>query len=223
LIEFSITEDRRFETVPVIVIEPVIASICDLPWQHIDNNEVLHVAHVYYYFSIQFRENLQICSEFFPDDMNIKKLYEAECATDNLSPWPGIADIGEKLDHDEFVRRLLALQPIKRADELERAGHRYLAIVRKLDRMSRAASIRSYEDGGLSQVFTAMLRAPHWNGPGQQAFRFFLEQHILFDSDEVAGHGALSRHLTLDAGVLALWSAFREILMVATPKFVTNV
>ena len=54
----------------------------------------------------------------------------------------------------------------------------YLGAVRALRPAARAVSIASYEDGGLSRVFSAMLRAPEWRGAGQEAFRFFLETNI---------------------------------------------
>jgi hypothetical protein len=104
---------------------------------------------------------------------------------------------------------------------LTEAGFLYLRNVRNIDDAARAASIASYEDTGLSRVFGAMLRAPHWYGRGQRAFRFFLEQHIRFDSDDGAGHGSLSRHLAPDDRVLPLWTAFRDLLAVAVPKLAT--
>ena len=66
-----------------------------------------------------------------------------------------------------------------------------------------------------------MLRAPHWYGRGQRAFRFFLEEHIRFDSDDGAGHGTLSRHLPVDDRILPLWTAFRDLLTTAVPKLAT--
>lgn len=198
--------------------EAVIDEICAMPWDSLTSDEVLQVAKAYYYFSIQFRENLEIACRRRPGDPKLAALRLGECDTDNLSPWPQIAVSGEKLDHDEFMRRLLALQPIHDGDFLEALGTSYLNRVRAIDDHARACSIASYEDGGLSRVFSAMLRAQHWYGDGQRAFRHFLEQHILFDTDDEAGHGCLSRHLVPDDSVLPLWSAFAEILALAVPR-----
>jgi len=82
----------------------------------------------------------------------------------------------------------------------------------------RAMSIASYEDGGLAQVFSAMLRAPSWLGAGQLAFRHFLERHIQFDTCGDNAHGALSRHLRVDDSILPLWTAFLDILRSAVPS-----
>jgi hypothetical protein len=203
------------------VFHSVIDGIGRMVWEDLDSNEIMRVAKAYYYFSIQFRENLQIACDLHPDDPKLAELWDGECDTDNLSPWPGVAAAGERVNHDEFMRRLLEFSPASRDARLTDAGHAYLARTRAIDNMTRASSIASYEDGGLSTVFGAMLRAPHWYGKGQRAFRFFLEQHIAFDSDDGAGHGTLSRHLPVDDRILPLWTAFRDLLITAVPKLGT--
>ena len=197
----------------------VIDEICALSWSHLSKNALTDLAWAYYYFSIQFRENLQIACHLYPNDLKLKQLMEEECYTDNLSPWPGVATIGEKINHDEFVRRLLKLSPIDQARQrrLETIGRAYLDNVKKLDDIVRAASIGSYEDGGLERVFRAILRAPDWSTPLLEAFGHFLTQHIRFDGNPDTGHGALSRHLGPDNEILALWMAFKHMLIEAAP------
>jgi hypothetical protein len=189
-----------------------------MAWDELDSDEVMRVAKAYYYFSIQFRENLEIACALHPGDPKLAELWTGECDTDNLSPWPGVAAAGERMNHDEFMRRLLEFHPVGHDDRLTEAGLAYLETTRGVDGVARAASIASYEDGGLSRVFGAMLRAPHWYGRGQRAFRFFLEEHIRFDSEDGAGHGSLSRHLPVDDRILPLWTAFRDLLAIAVPK-----
>jgi hypothetical protein len=199
--------------------EKVIDQICDLPWENLSDDELLRGAAAYYYFSIQFRENLEAACRLYPTDEKLKDLSLGECDTSNLSPWEGVAAEGEAMNHDEFMRRLLTLQPIENMEALESAGERYMAQVRAADDQAKAKSIASYEDGGLEKVFSAILRAPSWQGLGQRAFRHFLEKHIEFDSDSDGGHGALSRHIPVDDSILPLWSAFEEILRSAVPSF----
>lgn len=211
----------RANTGSRFVFDSVIDGICRMAWDELDSDEVMRVAKAYYYFSIQFRENLEIARTLRPGDSKLAALWEGECDTDNLSPWPGVAAAGERMNHDEFMRRLLEFHPIRHDERLTEAGLAYLAKTRTLDDTARASSIASYEDGGLSRVFGAMLRAPHWYGRGQRAFRFFLEEHIRFDSDDGAGHGELSRHLPVDDRILPLWTAFRDLLTTAAPKLAT--
>ena len=206
---------------PKFVFDSVIDGICRMAWGDLDSDDVMRVAKAYYYFSIQFRENLEIACARLPDDEKLAELYAGECDTDNLSPWPGVAAPGERMNHDEFMRRLLTFHRVDRDDRLSEAGQAYLDKTRNIDDAARAASIASYEDTGLSRVFGAMLRAPHWYGKGQRAFRFFLEEHIRFDSDDGAGHGSLSRHLAPDDRILSLWTAFRDLLATAVPKLAT--
>jgi len=199
--------------------EAVVDDICALPWEAISETEVLRVAMAYYYFSVQFRESLEGALRVYPSDDKLQDLSRGECNTDNLSPYPGVAEAGERMNHDDFMQRLLALQPMTDVAGIERAGAIYLSISRSMDDFTKAKSIASYEDGGLQLVFGAMLRAPSWNGPGQKAFRHFLEKHIEFDSDEDAGHGALSRRVPVDDSILPLWLAFEDILRCAVPAF----
>ncbi len=196
----------------------VVDDICALPWASLSAHDLLQAAQAYYYFSVQFRENLEIACCLYPHDPKLQQLRHGECNTDNLSPWPGVAADGERLDHDEFVRRALALDGVWDPHG-EALGRAYLARVRQLDELARAKSIASYEDGGLTRVFTSMLWARNWQTAAGRAFKFFLEQHILFDSDDGEGHGSLSRHLQPDDSILPLWIAFRELLIAAVPRF----
>lgn len=199
--------------------DEVISAICDLNWGGISETEMMDVATAYYYFSIQFRENLLIARRLYPDDNKLIELEAGECNTDNLSPWPGVALDGERLDHDEFMSRLLDLSPLNehRRKELDGLGQAYLTAIRRFTPQTRARSIASYEDRGLEKVFTAMLTFNRWNNASLQAFKHFLLGHLEFDADPDHGHGALARHLGMDDDVLPLWSEFRRILVVAAP------
>lgn len=198
----------------------VIDSITALPWEKLTPAEMTAAAWGYYYFSIQFRENLEQACALFPYDQKLQQLKKEECDTANLSPWPGVAEFGERMNHDEFMRRALALVPIDadRVAYFVKTGESYLAHVRAFDPVARATSIASYEDGGLERTFKAMLRFPDWSNPLLKAFQHFLVEHIRFDSDPEQGHGALSRHLAVDDRVLPFWEAFKDILVTCVPS-----
>jgi hypothetical protein len=204
--------------------ERVISEISGLNWARLTEHDLADVARAYYYFSIQFRESLEIARRLHPDDAKLQQLEQEECNTDNLSPWPDVAKPAEKMNHDEFMRRLLQLSPMddKRRSRLEEIGQSYLTATREMDSVARALSIASYEDGGLERVFSSFLRAEHWNSPLLQAFKHFVTEHLRFDSDPEQGHGALSRHLTPDDRILPLWKAFRDLLVKAVPKLTSR-
>jgi hypothetical protein len=197
----------------------VVDEICGWDWAGLTSEDMVAAACAYYYFSIQFRESLETARAEFPSDEKLIQLEREECDTANLSPWPGVALPDEKMNHDEFMRRALMLEtiPPELQARVEAAGEAYLASVRHLDRLPRALSISSYEDGGLEAVFRAMLQFDSWNSDLLRAFRHFLIEHVRFDSDSEAGHGALSRHLAPDDRVLPLWVAFREIFLACVP------
>jgi hypothetical protein len=204
----------------VLAYKRVIDDICNFDWINLTQEDLINVAWVYYYFSVQFRENLEVARNLHPDDDRLRQLDQGERDTDNLSPWPGVAAIGERMNHDEFMRRTLTLTTISesRRRDLAALGQAYLTKIRAMDDVSRASAIASYEDGGLESVFRAILTAPHWSNPLLQAFKHFLAEHIRFDSDPEQGHGALCRHLTPDDRIHALWAEFRNMLVRAAPR-----
>jgi hypothetical protein len=198
----------------------VIQDICNLNWSSLSQDGLVNATWAYYYFSTQFRENLELALEAFPDDEKLKELDLGERNTDNLSPYPGVAAPGEKLNHEEFMRRTLTLTPIPedRRRRLEALGQAYLAEIRAMDDYTRAISLASYEDGGLEAVFNAILKAPNWDGALLGAFKHFLIGHIELDSDPDAGHGSLCRHVVPDDRILPLWTAFYRIFVEAAPE-----
>ena len=197
----------------------VIDAITELGWDRLDERGCLDAAFAYYFFSIQFRENLVAARTLHPEDAQLQELEQGECDTDNLSPWPGVAQPGERMHHDEFMRRSVALAPIPPAKQklFSELGAKYLEAARGMEQTTKAMSIASYEDGGLEAVFTAMLRMPDWPNPALKAFRHFLSEHIRFDSDPDGGHGALARHLAPDDRIAPLWVSFKDLLVAFAP------
>src|ERR1700722_8691067 len=82
--------------------ESAVNEVCSLEWVALDRFQLTAVAWAYYFFSIQFRENLEVLHRKYPDNSQVQRLVQEECATDNLSPWPDVAAKAEKLDHDEL-------------------------------------------------------------------------------------------------------------------------
>jgi hypothetical protein len=204
--------------------KPVIEEICELDWAELDQAQLTAVAWAYYYFSIQFRESLEIAFMLYPHDPQLKYLVSEECDTDNLSPWPDVAAPDEKLNHDEFMKRVLTLSPIDDGvrTSIKIAGQHYLSRTRQAADHIRAMSIASYEDGGLESVFKAILQAKRWDTPLLMGFRHFLEKHIYFDSDPCQGHGALVRHLLPDDRIRCQWVEFRDLLVTSVPRLATG-
>lgn len=218
------TSNAASTMLPVVPEAPsykeVIEDICTLNWSALSAGEVTDVAWMYYYFSVQFCETVGIARAMFPHDKKLEELDRGERNTDNLSPCPGVVGVGERVDHDEFMRRTLTLAHIDdaRRVRLQAIGATYLETVRAMPDLIRSQSLASYEDGGLERVFRAILNAPDWDGPLLQAFKHFLVGHIELDSDPEGGHGSLCRHLQPTEEVIGAWTAFRDGLIAAAPK-----
>lgn len=201
--------------------QAVVDKISRMPWATVTADEMMLVLVAYWGFSVQFRESLHAARRLFPDDALLVELEKGECDTDNLSPWPEIATPGERMNHDEFMHRIIQRSVMPAADYQRAmdAVRSYLLFTRATPEDTQARSIASYECGGLEQVFTAILRAECWNESASlQAFRHFLEKHISFDSDPDEGHGALIRHLQPDERTVLMWEAFHDLFTAAVPR-----
>lgn len=199
--------------------QQVIDEVCGLNWSGLSRDELIDVAWMYYYFSVQFCETVGIARGMFPHDKQLEELDRGERNTDNLSPCPGVVSVGERVDHDEFMRRTLTLARIDdaRRMRLQSIGETYLAKVRTESDITRSRSLASYEDGGLERVFRSILAARDWDAPLLEAFKHFLVGHIELDSDPEGGHGSLCRHLRPTEEVVHVWLAFRDGLVAAAP------
>jgi hypothetical protein len=198
----------------------VVNDIAHLNWTGLTRRDLLAVSEAYFFFSQQFCETVEIALLRHPTDAGLIELKAGECNTDNLSPFPGIAEEGERMDHSEYMRRTnlrSSLDPSEKA-RIAKLGAAYLATARAIDPDTRINSLPSYEDGGLETVFRAALTATDWNEPALKSFRHFLAGHVALDSDPNYGHGSLCRHLTADDRILPLWTAFRDLLTGAAPR-----
>ena len=198
----------------------VVNQIANLNWTGLTPADLAAVSEAYYFFSVHFCETVEIALIRFPTDPKLIELKDGECNTANLSPYPGIADDGERMDHAEFIRRanLLSILGLDEKERIAKLGTAYLATIRAIDPDIRVNSLPGYEDGGLETVFRAALKDPEWDGPALQAFHHFLTGHVALDSDPDHGHGSLCRHLVADDRILPLWTAFRDLLTGAAPR-----
>jgi hypothetical protein len=202
----------------------VIVRLIEFDWENLTSDEMIAAASACYYFSVQFRENLETARRLFNADIRLAQLERKECKSSNLSPWPEVAIPGEKMHRDEFMRRALLLHsiPAEITERTRLAGETYLAEVRSYSAMTRALTISSYDDGGLEAVFRAILRYRNWDNSLLLAFRHFLIARVRLESNPDAGHGIWSRHLTPDDRVFPLWAAFQHLLMASVPRFQTE-
>jgi hypothetical protein len=48
--------------------DEIIEAICDLNWEDLSQADLIAVAASYHYFSIQFRESLQVARRLYPNE-----------------------------------------------------------------------------------------------------------------------------------------------------------
>ena len=82
------------DAVNEFVYQEVIDDICDFNWNGLTQEDLIDVAWAYYHFSVQFRENLEIARNLYPDDERLMELDRGKRDTDNFSPWPGVPRSG---------------------------------------------------------------------------------------------------------------------------------
>lgn len=90
----------------------VVDEIEALNWRSLSRDELMAACAAYYYFSVQFVQAVHIACELYPSDHSLIELRGGECDTDNLSPYPGIAQPGERMNYDEFMRRTVAMSSL---------------------------------------------------------------------------------------------------------------
>jgi hypothetical protein len=84
------------------------------------------------------------------------ELCAGECDTDTLSPYPRVATVGEKMNHDEFMRRAVAMSSLD-GDTQARQGREPRPCVSYENsqdgRVTKAMSLSSHEMAGWRRCF----------------------------------------------------------------------
>ncbi|MGH1403481.1 MAG: hypothetical protein ACRBDL_04505 [Alphaproteobacteria bacterium] len=195
-----------------------VNRICNLDWESFNEDQIASAAWMLYYLSIQFRKNLETAMELHPNDPALQELATEELHTDNLSPFPNIAEEGECLDHDEFLKRIIDSYPMEQEKKqfLTALGNKYLAELSHMPDEAKTMHLVSLEDGGASRIYQSILNAPteQWESNEMQAFHHFLEKHVAFDNleGEDAGHGALIRKLGMDDSIAPMYDVLADCM-----------
>tara|TARA_B100001989_G_C24540621_1_gene467343 strand:- start:1554 stop:2237 length:684 start_codon:yes stop_codon:yes gene_type:complete len=196
-----------------------VERICNLGWEDLSENQVKRALHGFYFFSQKFVDNLRTASNLYPEDDGIKSLMQEELNTDNLSPYNGVADEGEAMDHDVFLRRVIQISGLSEEEneELFTKGKQYLEAMDQMPPEAQLQCLVSCEDGGAIQMYSSVLKAQVLDSedPALQAFKHFLQKHVEFDNEEgaEAGHGTLVRKFEMeDKHIGPFWNHFADFL-----------
>lgn len=172
----------------------IVKEIAALDWASVDPRDIIILSHC---TAQEFSQSLRLTKKVYPDDKRLEEMMAGELQTDNMA----YEDYTKKGDHweflDHFVRKLGL---VSQTPELTKAMERYLLAVASLSGEERAMTIFSREEE-LTGIFEKILVAHDWEALGYGFYKYYLSQHILFDSGD-NGHAWLTKHFPVHEPIL---------------------
>ena len=191
-----------------------VAEIRNLRWERLNAGELQQLMVLSGYAAREFAESLRIARRLHPDNAQLEEMAAGELQTDNLR----FNDYARRGDHADFLWQFIDRYGIMKSEEqVSAVGEAYLDRVRTLDDQTRVMSIASREQE-LPGIFSRILSASDWNASGLLEFRYYLKQHILFDTG-IGGHGELTRDIPIDDRVDAFYQHRLEMYRVISKLF----
>lgn len=184
----------------------VVKQIRELNWMSLSTGELQVLMYLSWVAAVEFAEALRIALQLYPHHQGLRQTAEGELETANLA-YGSFTKVG---DHSEFLAHFIRENGIEVPPPVREAGNKYLAACRSLPGEVRAMSVFSREEE-LERIFKEILKVPaDWSAPGLPEYRYFLKQHIQFDSCE-GGHHDLTRDFLVDNRVLPFYRARLEL------------
>jgi hypothetical protein len=185
----------------------IVERIQSLPWERLETRHLISLMQISRASAIEFAEALRITLSHYPDNQGLLEMAAGELQTDNLK----FGGYNRRGDHSEFLS--FFLQGISPNKEIESLTFSYQHSCSILTPGIRIASILSREED-LPSIFARLLLAKGWNEIGNlnkveqkalMAFRYYLETHIMLDTQEETGHAALLESITPPADAAPFW------------------
>jgi hypothetical protein len=177
----------------------LIKEIENLPWSQYDPKEIIFIS---LSTAVEFAESLRCALKVFPENTNLQEMAYGELNTDNLS----YDDYSRKGDHWQFLNHFCQDQKtainssVHSKEKIAKACSEYHKLLESMTASERAMTIFSREHE-LPSIFEEILAAHQWKLLGFGFYQYYLEQHILLDSNE-GGHGDLVADFELDDKVM---------------------
>lgn len=145
----------------------------------------------------EFSESLKLAKKVYPDDARLDEMMSGELQTDNMA----LDDYRKSGDHWEFLEHFVRKHDLKPSSPtIATAMQDYLAAVSNLSDKERAMTVFSREEE-LAAIFEEILKAHDWEAVGRGFYKYYLAQHILFDSGD-NGHAWLTKHFPIHEATL---------------------
>ncbi len=172
----------------------IVQQIAGLNWSKANPGDIILLSHT---TAKEFATSLRFGISLYPNDERLKEMASGELETDNMS----FEDYNKKGDHWEFLDHFVTkynITPTKSA--LLDAMRRYVTEVEALSESDRAMTVFSREEE-LALIFEKIVTAHDWDALGLGFYKYYLKQHILFDSGE-NGHAWLTQHFPMHESTL---------------------
>lgn len=148
----------------------------------------------------EFASSLRFGFELYPNDERFKEMASGELKTDNMT----FEDYTQKGDHWEFLEYFVRKNKIiPTQSAILDAMKKYVSVVEGFSDSDRAMTVFSREEE-LTLIFEKIVGAHDWDALGLGFYKYYLKQHILFDSGD-NGHAHLTRHFPMHESILELF------------------
>ena len=191
----------------------LVQEIAALPWETATPDDIILLSLC---TAREFSESLRLAKKVYPNDERLDEMMAGELKTDNMAfeDYTALGDHWEFLAHFVDKYHLVPSSPL-----IEEAMGRYLTYVRSLSDADRAMTIFSREEE-LTLIFEKIVAAHDWDAFGRTFYKYYLAQHILFDSGD-NGHAWLTKHFPVHEPTLEAFYKERLALyrvLFATPS-----
>lgn len=192
-----------------------IEAIKSLRWADLGPAELQQVMILSGFAAREFAESLRLALKRYPDSTNLRSVGMGELQTKNLQ----FGDYERSGDHADFLWHFIGQNGLIYTcpREVVKAGVHYENAVHALPAHLRVMSIFSRERE-LPGIFSEILRAKNWEAPGLSAYRYYLERHIVLDSQR-GGHGELLSGFTVDESVTTFYEIRLELYRCVSTLF----
>ena len=179
----------------------IVQQIANLDWAKAAPGDIILLSHC---TAKEFASSLRFGVSLYPSDERLKEMADGELKTDNMS----FEDYDKKGDHWEFLDHFITkynITPSKTA--LPKAMSDYVSAVEGFSDSDRAMTVFSREEE-LTLIFEKIVAAHDWDALGLGFYKYYLKQHILFDSGD-HGHAWLTKHFPMHQPTLAKFYTIR--------------
>ena len=179
----------------------IVQQIANLDWAKASAGDIILLSHC---TAKEFASSLRLGLKLYPNDDRLQEMARGELKTDNMA----LEDYTKKGDHWEFLEHFInkyKITPSKSA--LPEAMEKYVRAVEEFSDTDRAMTVFSREEE-LALIFEKIVAAHDWEALGFGFYKYYLKQHILFDSGD-SGHAHLTKHFPMHLQTLEKFYTIR--------------